>query len=184
MTGGDRFNAVFGVLAELPEPAIDPHAPVVAVVGAHGIAELEAHRTALDLPVGARPRAVVTVPVGSPEERRAAIAAARHIRPLVVAVETHDYDDPEAAAEVLASVQADVVIAIVDATRPVHESGAWLHHFERVDAIAVDGALEVTTPAAVLALEVPVVRIDGIPIDRFGWAALLCAHLVSRAGEA
>jgi hypothetical protein len=155
---------------------------VVAVVGPASVAELEAHRTALDLPVGTRPRAVVTVPADGAEVRRAAIAAARNIRPVVIAVETHDYDDPEAAGRVLSSVQADVVIAVVDAQRPMDRAAEWLAHFDRVDAVALDGALDVAAPAAVMALDVPVVRIDGIPIDRFGWTALLCAHLVSRDG--
>jgi hypothetical protein len=166
----------------MPEPEIDPHAPVVAVVGSGSVAELEAHRTALDLPVGARPRAVVTVPAHGVEERRAAIAAARNIRPVVIAVETEGYGNPTAAARVLHSVQADVVIAIVDALRPMGEAAGWLDHFDRVDAVALDGALDVATPAAVMQLGRPVVRIDGIPIDRFGWTALLCAHLVSRDG--
>jgi len=180
MTGGDRFTAVYHVLARLAEPEIDPHAPVVAVVGSASVAELEAHRTALDLPVGTRPRAVVTIPAHGAEERRAAIAAARNIRPVVIAVETDGYADPAAVGRVLSSVQAHVVIAVVDALRPVAEAAEWLGHFDRVDALALDGALDVAAPAAVLALDVPVVRIDGIPIDRFGWTALLCAHLVSR----
>jgi hypothetical protein len=180
LVGGDRFTAVYHVLSRLPEPDIDPHAPVVAVVGSAVMAELEAHRTALDLPVGARPRAVVTVPAHGAEERRAAIAAARQIRPVVVAVETEGYADPADVGRTLSSIQADVVIAVVDALRPMGEAAEWLAHFERVDAVALDGALDVATPAAVMALDVPVVRIDGIPIDRFGWTALLCAHLVSR----
>src|SRR6185503_10588954 len=151
-TGGDRFTAVFHVLERMPDPEIDPHAPVVAVVGSGSVAELEAHRTALDLPVGTRPRAVVTVPVHGVEERRAAIAAARNIRPVVIAVETEGYSNPAAASRVLHSVQADVVIAIVDALRPMNEAAGWLTHFDRVDAVALDGALDVATPAAVMQL--------------------------------
>jgi hypothetical protein len=180
MRDGDRFAAVVGVLDRMPEPDIDPHAPVVAVVGPAAVAELEAHRTALDLPVGTRPRAVVAVPANGAEERRSAIAAARNIRPVVIAVETDGYHDPGAARKVLRSVQADCVIAIVDATLPITETARWLEEFEHVDALAVDGALEVPDPAAVLGLDLPVVRLDGVPIDRFGWTALLCAHLVAR----
>jgi len=98
----------------------------------------------------------------------------------VIAVETDGYTDPAGTARVLSSVQADVVIAVVDALRPMAEAAEWLAHFDRVDALALDGALDVATPAAVMGLDIPVVRIDGIPIDRFGWTALLCAHLVSR----
>jgi hypothetical protein len=180
LAAGDRFTAVFDVLGPMPEPDIDANAPVVAVVGAAGVAELEAHRTALDLPVGTRPRAVVTIPAKGAEERRAAVAAARNIRPVVVAVETDGYRNVASPRRALRSVQPDVVIAVVDATRPVAEAAEWLRELERVDAIAIDHSLDVADPASVLALDLPVIRLDGIPIDRFGWAALLCAHLVSR----
>jgi hypothetical protein len=180
LAGGDRFTAVFDVLEPMPEPDIDANAPVVAVVGSASVAELEAHRTALDLPVGTRPRAVVTIPAKGAEERRAAVAAARNIRPVVVAVETDGYRNVSSARRALKSVQPDVVIAVVDATRPVSEAAAWLAELGRVDAIALDHLLDVVDPAAVLALDLPVIRMDGIPVDRFGWTALLCAHLVSR----
>jgi hypothetical protein len=117
------------------------------------------------------------------EERQTALAAARNVRPVAVAIETEGNDlEPDTRA-LLDSLRPDVVIAIVDATRPVAESARRLRSLGRVDAIAVDGALDVDDPAAALVLDVPVIRLDGVPVDRFGWAALLCAHLVARDGR-
>jgi hypothetical protein len=46
-----------------------------------------------------------------------------------------------------------------------------------VDALAVEGAAAASDLAAALQLDLPVVRLDGIPVDQVTWSALLCARL-------
>lgn len=116
---GDRFAAVLDMLSDLPDPDIEGDTPVVAVVGPAALVEFEAHRTALDLAVGTRPRAVVTVPARGGDERRAAVAAARAIRPIVVAIESDGTQSPDRVRALLRRVGADVVIAVVEADRPM-----------------------------------------------------------------
>ena len=48
----------------------------------------------------------------------------------------------------------------------------------QVDALTVEGTASSDEPAAVLQLGLPVVRLEGIPVDRFTWTAVLCAQLV------
>jgi hypothetical protein len=180
LRGGDRFPAVLAILDRMPEVDIDPDAAVVAVVGPPGVVVLEAHRTALDLPVGHDPRPVVTIGVEEGPQREQAVTAARGTRPVVIAVEVADYGDTDAVRSLIRSVQAEAVIAVVDARRKLEDTTRWLEALERVDALAVDGGLEVPDPAAALHLELPVIRLDGIPLDRFGWTALLCAWLQAR----
>ena len=165
------------VLERVPDAVIDPDAAVVAVVGPPGVVELEAHRTAVDLHAAGLPRPVVTVPTRNGEERRRAVTAAGRTRPLVVAVPTEGYQDAAGVRRALKSAKADVVIAVVDAHRPIEETTGWIESLEGVDVVAVEGALEVSDPASVLQLELPVIRLDGIAMDRIGWAAVLCAQL-------
>jgi hypothetical protein len=174
---GDRFTSIVSMLGRLAELKINDDVAVIAVIGPADVVELEAHRTALDLPVEGRPRAVAVIPAEAGIERRAAIARSKRIRPVVVSLPIEGYDDPAGTRKILAGVQAGAVIAVVDARRPLEEITRWVEALERVDAIALDGALDVECPAAVLALDVPVIRVDGIAVDRIGWAALLCAQL-------
>jgi hypothetical protein len=174
---GDRFSSIVAMLDQLPEPRIRTGAAVIAVVGPAEVVELEAHRTALDLPTSGRPRAVTLVPGAVGIDRRSAIARSKRIRPVVVSVPIEGYDDPEGTRKLLASVNAEAVIVIVDASRPIDEITRWVQALEQVDAIALEGGLDTATPAAVLGLDVPVIRVDGIAVDRIGWAALLCAQL-------
>jgi hypothetical protein len=152
---------------------------VIAVVGPADVVEWEAHRTALDLPNSGRPRAVTLVSGEVGIDRRAAIARSMRIRPVVISVPIEGYNDPEGARRLLTNIKAEAVIAVVDASRPLTEIAAWIQALEQVDAIALDGALDAEHPAAVLGLNVPVIRIDGIAVDRIGWAALLCAQLAA-----
>jgi hypothetical protein len=98
---------------------------------------------------------------------------------VVISVPIEGYDDPDGLRKVLTSIKAEAVIVVVDASRPLAEITAWVQALEQVDAIALDGALDAGSPAAVLGLDVPVIRVDGIAVDRIGWAALLCAQLAA-----
>jgi hypothetical protein len=187
LAAGDRFTAIVDMLGQLIEPTIPDDAAVIAVVGPADVVELEAHRTALDLPAKGRPRAVTLVPGQTGVDRRAAIARSKRIRPVVISIPIDGYDDPAGTRRILDSVKAEAVIAVVDAGRPMAEITRWIEALGPVDAIALDGALDALTPAAALSLHVPVIRVDGISVDRIGWAALLCAQLsagVSAQGSA
>ncbi|HST81967.1 MAG TPA: hypothetical protein VLL08_09570 [Kineosporiaceae bacterium] len=176
---GDRFGSIVAMLGQLPEPRIREDAAVIAVVGPADVVELEAHRTALELPTSGRPRAVTLVPGAVGVDRRAAIARSKRIRPVVISVPIDGYDDPAGTRTILDNIKAEAVIVVVDASRPLAEITAWVQALEQVDAIALDGALDLHSPAAVLGLDVPVIRVDGITVDRIGWAALLCAQLAA-----
>ncbi len=179
LTAGDRFTSIVRMLGRLAEPRIQDDAAVIAVVGPADVVELEAHRTALDLPAKGRPRAVTLVPGQTGVDRRAAIARSKRIRPVIISIPIGSYADPAATRAVLDSVKAEAVIAVIDADRPLAEISSWIEALGRVDAIALDGALDAGHPAAVLGLDVPVIRVDGISVDRIGWAALLCAQLAA-----
>src|SRR5204862_6388102 len=91
LRSGDRFSAVLRMLDRMPDVDIDPATRVVAVVGPSSSVLLEAHRAALDLPIptaaGAAPRPVITVPAAAGAARAAALAEARLLGDVVVAIE-------------------------------------------------------------------------------------------------
>jgi hypothetical protein len=172
---GDRFRSVLKILDRLPSVDLDPETRVVAVVGAPAVVRLEAGRTAVDLPIGDGPRPVaVVVPGATPPE---VVAEHARQRPVVVAVEAGVDADVATVRETVRRLGAGIVIAVVDAHDPVDVTEAWIDGLGGVDALAIEGAAQVAAPAAVLRLELPVIRLDGIPVDRLGWAALLCARL-------
>jgi hypothetical protein len=175
--GGDRFGSILTLLRRLPPARIDPATAVVAVVGPVGSVELEAHRTALDLPVAGRPRRVTLVPGTAGVDRRSAIARSKRVRPVVVSVPIDGFDDPEDVRKILAEIGAEAVVVVLPATQPPAEVADWVRALDRVDALVLDGALDVPAPAAVLTLGLPVARVGGAAMDRTGWAALLCARL-------
>jgi hypothetical protein len=181
---GDRFTAVLRMLARMPEVDIDPATRIVAVVGPASSVLLEAHRTALDLPIetagGPVPRPVVLVPAAPGAERATALAEARLIGDVVVAIEADDSAGTagaERAVEALVTVGAGAVIAIVAADGALERAQAFLDGLGQVDALAIEGTSTSTEPAAVLQLGLPVVRLDGIPIDRYAWTTVLLARL-------
>ncbi len=176
---GDRFMAVVQMLGELPEPTIPDDVQVIAVVGAADVVGLEAARTALDLPHEGGPRPVVTIPVEVGPARLEALDLGAATRPVVVSIPVagDGTEEAEKVREILQHVQAEAVIAVLDATRSLDENRRWVADLGQVDAVALDGALDSGEPAAVLQLGVPVVRLDGIGVDRVGWAAVLCTQL-------
>ena len=184
---GDRFTAVLRMLERMPEVDFDAATRVVAVVGPAASATLEAHRTALDLPVVVDgtlvPRSVVRVPAASGAERASALAEARFTGDVVVAVEADGAAQVPAAVEALQAVGAGAVLAVVAAGGRVEHAQNWLDALGQVDALVVEGALASAQPAAMLQLGLPVVRLDGVAVDRHTWTALLCAHLARTVAE-
>jgi hypothetical protein len=178
LRSGDRFGEVLRMLERMPDPDISPDALVIAVVGPAESVRLEAHRAAVDLAVGDLPRPVVVVPARVGTERAGAIARALRSGPVVLAVET-DGQDSGLVLDTLTTVQAGAVIAMVDAATPLERTQRWLDALGQVDALALEGGSDVPDPAAVLQLGLPVIRFDGIPVDRVTWTALLCAQLLA-----
>ncbi len=181
MRGGDRFADLWQSLADLPQVDLDPDAPVVAVVGPADAVLLEAHRIAVDLAPGHTPRPVVHVPTAPGPERDCALEAAARSAQCVLAVEHEAGDDSTLVADVLTASGASVTIAIVQATSDLDQAHALLDAFGNVDAIALEGVTESQAPMQLLQLGVPITRLDGIPIDRTTWTALLCAQLEAMA---
>jgi hypothetical protein len=177
MRPGDRFAGVLRALDRMPELDVDAATQVVAVVGSPAQVHLEAGRIAVDLAVNTKPRPVVVVPLKGGAARGAAISRAQRIGVVVVAVEANGYTKPEAVVETLEAVGAGAVVAVVEATRPLEETQRWVDALGQVDAVTVEGATEVAEPAAVLQLGLPVIRLDGVPLDLITWTALLCAQL-------
>jgi hypothetical protein len=176
LRGGDRFSAVLRMLDRMPDAELDADLPVVAVVGPAGTVQWEAHRAALDLAAEDRPRPVVLVPRDQ-HGRGVAIARSHRLGVCVAAVETDGYGGDPGLTETLQAVAAEAVIAIVDARAPIEASQTWLDALGQVDAIVVVNAAETTEIAAPLQLGVPVIRLDGVPVDRVTWTAVLCARL-------
>jgi len=175
---GDRFGEVLRMLERMPDPDMNPDTPVVAVVGPAAAVRLEAHRAAVDLAAGADPRPVVVVPATVGTERAGALARAMRSGPVVLAVET-DGADASLVLDTLTTVQAGVVIAMIDAAAPLERTQRWLDALGQVDALALEGGSAAADPAAALQLGVPVIRYDGVPVDRVTWTALLCAQLLA-----
>jgi hypothetical protein len=176
---GDRFGSVLDMLSAMPSLDIDLDASrVVAVVGRPDTVVLEAHRIAIDLAGTSAPRPVVVLAADTSRASATALLAARTLPEVVVAVPagvgSARSDDVGAA---LHSVSAQVVIAVIDASAPRAATAAWLEALDQVDALAVVGADTVADPAHVLGYGLPVIRLDGIPVDQVTWAAMLCAHL-------
>lgn len=179
LPSGDRFMAVVQMLGAMPEPTIADDVEVIAVVGPSDIVGLEAARTALDLPHNGGPRTVVTVPHELGPERSGAMDLAAATRPVVVSIPVDGArtEDAGKIRKVLQNVGAEAVIAVLDGSRSLEENQRWVRYLGKVDAVALDGALDSGAPAEVLQLGLPVVRVDGIAVDRVGWAALLCTQL-------
>jgi hypothetical protein len=180
LQAGDRFAAILRMLRSLPDPDLGTDAELVVVVGPPAVVRLEAHRTAGDLPVGEGPRPVVVVPLRPASRRDAALARAGRPGPRVVALEAEGYEDVGEVRRTLDVLDPDLAIAVVAAGVPVSRTRSWIQALGRIDAVAVDGASDARRPADPLRLGLPVVRLDGIPVDRWGWAALLCGQLEAR----
>ena len=176
---GDRFTAVLRMLERMPEVDFDPATRVVAVVGPAASATLEAHRTALDLPVvdgTLVPRSVVRLPAASGAERASALAEARfpatssspsrrtaprrcrppsrHCRPWARA--------PSSPSSPPAAVSSTRRTGSTPSARSTRSSS-------RARSPA-------PSPPRSLQLGLPVVRLDGVAVDRHTWTALLCAQ--------
>ncbi len=185
---GDRFTAVLRMLERMPEVDFDAATRVVAVVGPAASVTLEAHRTALDLPVVVDgtlvPRSVVRVPAASGAERASALAEARFI-------------GRRRRRRRGGRRRAGAGRRRGTAGRRRRRRPRRRRRRRRVSSTRRTGSTpsarstrspsrarsQAPQPAAMLQLGLPVVRLDGIAVDRHTWTALLCAHLARTVAE-
>lgn len=87
------------------------------------------------------------------------------------------------AAETLSALQPCTTWAVVEASRKPEDVRAWVERLGRVDALAVDDLDSTADPASVLAVGVPVARLDGRPATRSAWAGVLAARLADQGAR-
>ncbi len=78
---------------------------------------------------------------------------------------------------VLDALEPTAVWAVVDAQRKPEDVVEWSERIGGVDAIALDGTAETSSPAAVLSTGLPVALVDGEAATPARWAALLDERL-------
>ena len=189
---GDVSAALISALQNLPRPAPLPttQGSVVAVVGERDAAMAMARSVSEELNLN--PDDVVLASSRSrskrvPEERRIEspeIAADRRRgwyrrrRPTVVAIDAPLARKPgRFASSVLEALEPSATWAVVDAWRKPEDVGAWTEAIGGVDAIALEGTGDTTSPAAILRLGIPVGRVDGRPASASLWTALLVERI-------
>ncbi|PWJ52574.1 hypothetical protein SAMN06264364_11969 [Quadrisphaera granulorum] len=176
--------------ARRPRPAMGP-APVIGVLGDPTSALQLARRLGAGLGVHASDVAVVQRREASgarvltdPADVAAEAAQARlGGHPLVVALPAPigaSSGHRAAVVEVLDALGADEVWAVVDATRRLPDTAAWLASFggdDTVDALALVNIRATSAPAAALGLVQPVVVLGERPASPRAWAQVIAARL-------
>lgn len=190
-SGGDRHAALAERLRALPSPPALPTGAgsVLAVVGtiddairvARGLAAelgdnpddvVVASPTPTDLP----PWLVLQSERDAVERRR---AWWRRERPTLVAVAS----DPRASSPwtggLLRGLEPTLTCGRVDAADKPEDVAAWIARVGGLDAIVLENLEATVSPAAVLALGIPVARIDGQRATPDTWAAALVPRLAA-----
>ncbi|MCZ7527726.1 MAG: hypothetical protein M5U14_15900 [Acidimicrobiia bacterium] len=180
-------------LRGLPEAPSLPEAPgsVVAVLGdLSGALRLA---RALTEEIGGEPADVVVAsaaedpdlppwlrvadPATAAERRR---GWWRRSRTTIVAVDAPvGTTDERWAREVLDALEPGLAIGAVDATRKTEDVGAWAHGLGGLDALAVENLEATVSPASILALSIPVARLDGHRASPARWAKVLTERLAA-----
>ncbi|MFZ4583739.1 MAG: hypothetical protein ACOYNI_00740 [Acidimicrobiia bacterium] len=175
-------------LQHLPAPLPVPTDPgsVIAIVGPRPSAESTAERIAAELDV-ARDDIVVAGAAGSDrpawcQVHDAAAAASRRrawwrrATPTIVVVDTETTTD-DWANSMLQALEPNLAIGIVDARAKVEDLAYWCEELA-IDLIEVEHAARTTSPASVLDVGVPVIRVDGMDASAEFWADLLLERSV------
>jgi len=168
----------------------DSPGAVVAVVGPPADVVDAAERIAGEYGVQARAVPVVEGSAGrvrgltpgrrvSPSELREAADRWRAgRRPKVVAVPVRlGPNDAAGGLRSLVDLDPASTLAVVSATAKLEDVAAWLCGLGGADGVLVVDAAASVTPASVLALDVPIVRLDGEPATAERWLELLVARL-------
>jgi hypothetical protein len=87
------------------------------------------------------------------------------------------------AHDVLDALAPDTILGVVDPTARSIDIAQHLARVGEVDAIAVHGAASTAEPASPLALDLPVLLLDGRPATPHAWAALLCERIYEGADD-
>ena len=190
--GASTLVALTTLLEAMPKPSSVPRRPgsLIAVIGAGDRATAEAARIAAEIDsdpalIGvARPHQG-----GSPVRDELLIRDAadamefgpslRRGRVGVVAV-----DSPTGATStvwarhVLAALRPTLVIGVIDAMYKTEDIARWAQALDGLDAIVVERVESTASPARVLALDIPVLRIGDFPSTPQRWVAAI-ADLLS-----
>jgi hypothetical protein len=190
---GDAYPAI--VRAFAAQPQADPPSAypgeIIGVVGdlaaALSVAGNLCHHLRLDPSrvVVASESAAVDAHISDPAE---AATRAQNLRRdpaarIVVLDAPATRHDSRWAAEVLKALDPDTVLAVVEPARRTVDNVQHVQRLGRVDVLAVHGSTATAEPASPLALDIPVVLLDGHPATPHAWAALLCERLYERAGD-
>ncbi len=190
--GASTLVALTTLLEAMPSPSSIPRRPgsLIAVIGAGDRATAEAARIAAEIDsdpslIGiARPQQG-----GTPVKEELLISDAadamefgpslRRGRVGIVAV-----DSPTGATStvwarhVLAALRPTLVIGVVDAMYKTEDIARWAQALDGLDTIVVDRVESTSSPARVLSLDIPVLRIGDFPSTPQRWVAAI-ADLLS-----
>jgi hypothetical protein len=184
--GGDLDAVLLGVFGALPDPPPLPGraGSLMVVVGAGAPARRLAAAVAgeigidpADVPFASLdPEAYMvatgTLLVRSAEEAAEHAPGWRRAHTAVVVV-----DAPVAAGErawathLIAALRPTAVWGVVDATSKTHDIEAWAANLGGIDALALENTGATVSPAASLALGIPVARLNGQPATAARWVA-------------
>ncbi len=110
------------------------------------------------------------------EERRRSWRRRDHETLVAVSVPsvTHGH---EWAREMLDHLEPTQTWGIVNAAWKVEDAQAWSDRLGGFDVLAVDHLAETVSPAAPIALDIPIGRLDGRPASALAWAEVLCERM-------
>ena len=193
-SGGDDTMALIEALRALPVPAPVPAAPgdVVAMVGPRDAALALARSIAAELGLSdddvslaaedddgdgvALGCLLPTVPAVIDER----CSARWRRRPTVVAVATGVRATGSSfGRRALEALEPSATWGAVPAMCKPEDVLAWSDSLGGLDAIALDGLDDTTTPASILGTGIPVARLDGRPASAALWTALLLERLAA-----
>jgi hypothetical protein len=86
----------------------------------------------------------------------------------------------EWAREMLDHLEPTQTWGIVNAAWKVEDAQAWADHLGGFDVLAVDHLADTVSPAAPIALDIPIGRLDGRPASALAWAEILCDRMAQR----
>lgn len=109
-----------------------------------------------------------------------AASAYRHRGVAVVAVDSSPGTTSASWADrMISSLHPTTVVALVDAVCKPDDVSAWLDAIGGVDCLAVENPEATVSPASILRLDVPVLRMGGHPASAARWAATILDRVLA-----